>query len=412
MKKFTLTIVAVLVAVVAFGQESRKESTPQPSLDGKIVAETVEKKLDKKSSASQRAASTVDDLVGDYYWTYQTANTRAIDPSTVEATDGDSFVTIMATGNENEVLLSGGLFEQPVTGTVNWEYGVIIIPRGQICYNHIIVGPCSLYDVFYDTESGNWMTYTAIYAYIQRDGSLAFDDTQWLIPLITSGEYEGRPLTFYLPGSVMTKLDPTEYNIEHGQVTFEDGTMGSFTTIDADGDKYTWYRTGSSGHYSGSVVTSASWVGGGVGPVNPDNYLVSPKVALGGKLTFYAAAFNQTYFSEKFNVAVSTTGNTSAADFTNIWPTDETMTAGGWIKYEVDLSAYAGKEGYVAIRHYNCTDNERLDVDDITIETPTGINNVKMGKDGKAIWYNLNGTRVDKPSKGVFIQDGKKVVMK
>jgi hypothetical protein len=35
-----------------------------------------------------------------------------------------------------------------------------------------------------------------------------------------------------------------------------------------------------------------------------------------------------------------------------------------------------------------------------------------MGKDGKAIWYNLNGTRVDKPSKGVFIQDGKKVVMK
>ena len=410
MKKFTLTIVAVLVAVVAFGQESRKESTPQPSLDGKIVAETVEKKLDKKSSASQRAASTVDDLVGDYYWTYQTADTRAVYPSTVEAEDGACFVTITATGNEDELLLSGGLFEQPVTGTVNWEYGVVIIPRDQICYNHSVYGPCSLYDVFYDTESASWKTYSGIYAWIQRDGSLAFDDTQWLLPLITEGEWAGYPLEFYLPGSVMTKLDPTEYNIEHGQVTFENGTMDSFTTIDADGDGNTWYRLGIAGHYSGAGVTSASYAGGAA--LTPDNYLVSPKVALGGKMTFYAAAQDQDWPAEVFNVAVSTTGNTSAADFTNVWEADKTMTDGGWFKYEVDLREYAGKEGYVAIRHYNCTDNFRLNVDDITITDATGINIVKMGKDGKAIWYNLNGTRVDKPTKGIFIQDGKKVVVK
>ncbi|MBO7116304.1 MAG: choice-of-anchor J domain-containing protein [Prevotella sp.] len=411
MKKFTLTIVAALVAVVAFGQESRKESALQPSLDGKIVAETVEKKLDKKSSASQRAASTVDDLVGDYYWTYQTSSTIAADPSTIEPTDKSCFVTITATGNEDELLLSGGLFEQPVTGTVNWEYGVVIIPRDQVAYIDEEDGACNLYDLFYDTESTSWKTYTGIYAYIQRDGSLAFDDTQWLCYIFTEGDWAGYLMTPYtLPGSVMTKLDPTEYNIEHGQVTFENGTMDSFTTIDADDDGNTWYRLGMAGHYSGAGVTSASYAGGSV--LTPDNYLVSPKVALGGKITFYAAAQDQAWPGEVFNVAVSTTGNTSAADFTNIWEADKTMTAGGWFKYEADLSKYAGQEGYVAIRHYNCTDMFRLNVDDITITDATGIKIVKMGKDGKAIWYNLNGTRVDKPTKGVFIQDGKKVVVK
>lgn len=40
----------------------------------------------------------------------------------------------------------------------------------------------------------------------------------------------------------------------------------------------------------------------------------------------------------------------------------------------------------------------------------TGINNVTIQSDGK--YYNLNGLRVETPSKGVYIKDGKKVVVK
>ena len=42
---------------------------------------------------------------------------------------------------------------------------------------------------------------------------------------------------------------------------------------------------------------------------------------------------------------------------------------GTWYEYTIDLSSYAGAEGYVAIRHFNCTDMFRLNVDDITLET-------------------------------------------
>jgi hypothetical protein len=41
-----------------------------------------------------------------------------------------------------------------------------------------------------------------------------------------------------------------------------------------------------------------------------------------------------------------------------------------WYQYTVDLSDYFGQTGYVAIRHFNCTDMFILNVDDIRIATP------------------------------------------
>ena len=75
-------------------------------------------------------------------------------------------------------------------------------------------------------------------------------------------------------------------------------------------------------------------------------------------------------------------GNTNASDFTTI--AEWTMTAKGlgamtrdtrdggtragiWYKYTVDLSDYVGMTGYVSIRHFNCTDMFRLNVDDIEL---------------------------------------------
>ena len=169
--------------------------------------------------------------------------------------------------------------------------------------------------------------------------------------------------------------------------TFEDGFDG-WTTIDADGDGYCWKWNSynniySLGYLSYNYVYSESYDNGwkeqveelkaggrpmkaGGHPITPNNYLVSPLVPLGGSISFFARGVDGFDFSEHFGVAVSTTGNISAADFTTIreWTAIE-----GWLKYTVDLSAYSGM-GYVAIRHFNCRNQFHLAVDDITIEFP------------------------------------------
>ena len=42
----------------------------------------------------------------------------------------------------------------------------------------------------------------------------------------------------------------------------------------------------------------------------------------------------------------------------------------------------------------------------------TGIESISAEKFEDGAWYTIQGVRVDKPSKGVFIHNGKKVVVK
>ena len=154
-----------------------------------------------------------------------------------------------------------------------------------------------------------------------------------------------------------------------------------WTTIDANNDGYDWYvrptaltTTGHNG--SQGFVTSFSY-DGSVG-VTPDNYLVSPQGQY-SSISFWACAQDAAYPAEKFGVAVSTTGNTNASDFTTLQSWVMTAKApanklergmnvtGEWYEYTVDLSAYAGQNIYVAIRHFDCYDQFRLNVDDITL---------------------------------------------
>ena len=173
--------------------------------------------------------------------------------------------------------------------------------------------------------------------------------------------------------------------------TFEDGTLQGWTTIDADGDGYTWklgaapsINTVNESNYS---VYSESYSSDAGGALTPDNYLVSPQIKLDGSISFYACAQDGDWAAEHFAVAVSTKGNTDAADFTTV--KEWTMTAsrtgqpsaapgkfrgprktpGAWYKYTVDLSSYQGADGYVAIRHFDCTDMFYIVVDDIALVT-------------------------------------------
>ena len=177
-----------------------------------------------------------------------------------------------------------------------------------------------------------------------------------------------------------------------------------WTTIDADGDGNDWYTLNwievgwdeNIAHGGDSWATSASYTSSAL---YPDNYLVSPQVTLGGTLTFWACAQDASWAAEHFGVAISTSGNTNASDFTTIQ--EWTMTAKGlgamtrdtrdggnragtWYQYTVDLSDYAGMTGYIAIRHFNCTDMFRLNIDDVELNV-RGMGN----RDGEIVAYNI-----------------------
>ncbi|MBR4647840.1 MAG: choice-of-anchor J domain-containing protein, partial [Bacteroidales bacterium] len=171
---------------------------------------------------------------------------------------------------------------------------------------------------------------------------------------------------------------------------FESSSLRGWKAIDADGDGYTWVlgsecggvylveggSLAGTGHNSSADMIVSGSYSNVSGALTPDNYLVSPLINLGGTISFYAAAQDSSYAAEVFGVAVSTTGNT-ADDFTTIqtWTMDAnggSRAQGNWGHFTVDLSEYSG-QGYVAIRHYNCTDQFILLVDDIEITQPNYV---------------------------------------
>ena len=168
--------------------------------------------------------------------------------------------------------------------------------------------------------------------------------------------------------------------------------MEGWTNIDADGDGNVWKQTSDfDAHTGNSIVYSESYINY-IGALNPDNYLVSPQkymIAEGSMISFYACAQDENYPYEHFSVEVSTAENTSADDFTTVseWTIsakgsrqgDRTMRQSSWIKYEADLSEYAGQEIYVALRHFNCTDQFYLNVDDIEIFAASETDSSKEG---------------------------------
>lgn len=146
--------------------------------------------------------------------------------------------------------------------------------------------------------------------------------------------------------------------------SFEDGLPGDWTTIDADGDGNCWYamdKLEDFAHSGAAFMTSKSYDNDN-GDLNPDNWLVSPQLPLDGMLKVWMKGQDLNDYREHFAIYVSTKGN-AATDFTDI-VLPETIVTHEYVEYSVNLSQYAGKQGYIAIRHFNCAGQFRLNVDD------------------------------------------------
>lgn len=148
---------------------------------------------------------------------------------------------------------------------------------------------------------------------------------------------------------------------------FEEGLPVGWTTIDNDEDGYCWQSTDELGGgfncHSGTIcMTSASFENSDLFPLEPDNWLVSPRLALDGTLKVWLRIQDVSYPDEHFGIFVSTRGN-AVADFTaQVLP--ETVATEEYTEYTVDLSSFNGQMGYIAVRHYNSFDQFRLNLDD------------------------------------------------
>ena len=171
------------------------------------------------------------------------------------------------------------------------------------------------------------------------------------------------------------------YNLRYGKMYWSEGfescshgqLPAGWTALDADDDGHSWFAYDHSkdtpndymGHPNSFDRMSAESESYLNGPLTPDNWLISPQVPLKGKLSLWAKGVDADYPAEHFAIYLSTTGK-DVADFTTVL-IPETVTQSVFTEYTADLSAYAGQVGYIAIRHFNVTDEWSLGVDNITI---------------------------------------------
>lgn len=51
-------------------------------------------------------------------------------------------------------------------------------------------------------------------------------------------------------------------------------------------------------------------------------------------------------------------------------------------------------------------------IDEMNNDVPTSISSIPNDTNENGVWYSLNGTKVDKPTKGIYIKNGKKYIVK
>lgn len=165
---------------------------------------------------------------------------------------------------------------------------------------------------------------------------------------------------------------------------FEAG-FGCWTTIDADGDGIGWmlysnselaeYADDDDIHSGNESAMSASYMDS-EGALTPDNWLVSPAIVLpngSATVTWWERASAFYDYAEHYGLYISTTG-TATTDLTLLQ--DYTVSAAQtWVQRTVNLSDYANETVHLALRHWNCTDQYWLEIDDINV-TGTGTQGI------------------------------------
>jgi len=169
--------------------------------------------------------------------------------------------------------------------------------------------------------------------------------------------------------TVTVEKDETVYVFKED---FEDSsTLGGWWSFDADGDGYNWdyinstqYKT----HSGTGIMSSASYYSGQA--LTPDNWLFTPAInfTTDNYLSLWTCGQDPNYPLDFY--AVYITDQEPSADMLSSCEElyHETLPDGVMHQHIIQIPAgYANKTGYIAFRHYNCTDWFRVNLDDVVI---------------------------------------------
>lgn len=236
------------------------------------------------------------------------------------------------------------------------------------------------------------------------------------------------PQTFLIEtngGNIEIELEGTSIPVE--PFVFENFITEVFPphgwmTHDVNQDYVAWMLGYGHVHtpYSGNhVALSFSYVPG-MGELEPDNWLVTPKIEVGDEqeFSFQVANGDATYAYDHYKVYVSTTTNRLEEFKDLLW--EETLQPENteWSERALDLTPYAGQDIYIAFHHTETYGEFMIKIDHIEVrnivqdidveapyaepapgEVPAGTEVTLMtDTEGADIFYTLNGEDPDDQS--------------
>lgn len=147
---------------------------------------------------------------------------------------------------------------------------------------------------------------------------------------------------------------------------FENGLDG-WTCTDDDGDSYCWSVQSdiSYSHSGNQSIVGESYNSSGA--LSPDNWLISPVINLDNEerqLSWWHKVYSTSYTAEHYAVYVM---DVNGVVIDTLYEATLTSADGDWVKNTVELSDYIGQSIRLAFRHYDCYDQWRFYIDDISI---------------------------------------------
>ena len=227
-----------------------------------------------------------------------------------------------------------------------------------------------------------------------------------LLPAAFAAPAGSAAKTTAAPAESGERPDPTPHR--YGTVYYETGfetepPSDGWTFRDMDGDYQGWmWKYGDANftpYYGDGVLVSESW-NAGSGALSPDNVAISPAITLPGSSQAFVslrAVCTMAAYPENFALYVGT--STDPYTMTKLHVDDFLATNDDYREFGADLTPYAGKTVYIAIRHYDSVDNSALVIDEFRV-AESGIYDLSI--DGTAV---TDGNKFDVLHNDVFRYD-------
>ena len=366
-----------------------------PNRDGSMV-------WDFEDATAGYAPFTIEDQDGDgYNWTYY--NNTGLETGRMTAHEGEGLIASASYDNDSgtalfpnnwlispEVTLGGSLKFWAAgqdAGYAAEKFGVYVTVDGtnytQVGADKTATGEYVEYEYDLTPYAGQTGKFAIVHHNVTDMFFLNVDDITFdpssevtpeptiptnvaVVPTATTGEVTWVPgennaswnlrwRPYVDPASVSTLWD---LPIENGSVP----QAADFSIYDADGDGNNWGLAATDQASTDAAFYSASYSGGAL---TPDNWLFTPEIGLGGTLKFDAWQYSASW-PDKFMVYVCENPDWTSTD--EFVPVSEFIIPTGTTpeSFEIDLSEYEGM-GVIAFRHYDCTDQFRIYLDNIEV---------------------------------------------